>query len=124
LGTQVHHHDAVAVAEQKFGVADDSSAVVGDAVEEQNPITRRRRRTNFPSPQLDAVFCSNGEIFFRVSAALQRFFNQLEARGRDRQAPWMEDSGADHFSYVIGKDWQNREERDCGDEKYPYHPLE
>jgi hypothetical protein len=38
---QVQHHDAVAAAEQEFRVADNAGAVVGDAVEEQNPIARR-----------------------------------------------------------------------------------
>jgi hypothetical protein len=41
LRAQIHHHEAVAVAEQEFRMADNSGAVVADAVEEQNPIARR-----------------------------------------------------------------------------------
>jgi hypothetical protein len=105
-------------------VADDTGSVVADAVEQQNPIARRRRRPDFPSAQHDAVFCSNREVFFHRAGALQHFFNRLQARERNREAPRMQNSRADYFSGVIGKDWRNREKRDCGDEKNPYHPFE
>jgi hypothetical protein len=45
VGTGVHHNDAVAGAEEEFGLADDADAVVGDAVEEEYPVAVG---TNFP----------------------------------------------------------------------------
>ncbi len=38
VGAGVHHDDAVAGAEEKFGLGDDADAVVGDAVEEEDPV--------------------------------------------------------------------------------------
>lgn len=112
------------MAEQELRVADQSGAIVTDSVEKEDPVASRRRRTNFPSAQFDAVFGSNDEIFFRGAGALEYFVNQLGASGRNRRAPWMQNSWADHFSRVIRKDWRNREECDSGGEKYPHHPFE
>jgi hypothetical protein len=38
VGARIHHHDAVAVAEKEFRVAQIASAIVGYAVKKQHPI--------------------------------------------------------------------------------------
>ena len=62
MGASVHHDDAVAGAEEKFGVADHADAVVGNAVEEQDPVSVGIRRLDFPAMKVDAVRGADIEV--------------------------------------------------------------
>ncbi|HEY6388380.1 MAG TPA: hypothetical protein VIX91_22095, partial [Candidatus Acidoferrum sp.] len=63
VGAGVHHDDAVAGAEEKFGLADYANAVVGDAVEEKNPTAVGTLGLDFPAAKEDSVRRPDVEIF-------------------------------------------------------------
>src|SRR5271168_2680500 len=62
VGAGVHHHDAVAGAEQQAGLTDAADAIVGDAVEDENPGAVGILWTNFPAAQRDAIWRGHVEV--------------------------------------------------------------
>lgn len=59
---RIHRHDAVSMAQQKFGMPDHSCPVVRDAMIKKHPITIRRRRADFPTSQRAVVRSLHREI--------------------------------------------------------------
>jgi hypothetical protein len=68
----VHHDDAVAGSEKEFGLADYADAVVGDAMEEQDPIAVGMIGANNPASQETAVACLDVEIFSMPAGMRER----------------------------------------------------
>lgn len=62
MGANIHHHNAVARAEKKLGVANDAGAIVRDTVEEEDPVAVRLRCANFPAAKDDTVGSTHLEI--------------------------------------------------------------
>jgi len=54
---------AVAGSQQEFRLAQDSDAVVGDAVEEEDPISIGNFRPDFPAEEKRSIRSANLEIF-------------------------------------------------------------
>ena len=55
MGAGVHHDDAVTGAKQKFGMADHADAVVGDAMEEKDPVAVGMIGPDDPAAEEDAI---------------------------------------------------------------------
>ena len=73
MGTSVHHDHAVARAEQELRLPDYAHTIIGNAVEEQNPITDRVCPPNLPTGQGHSVGRRYGEILaMRVYVRKQR----------------------------------------------------
>jgi hypothetical protein len=58
----VHHDDAVTGSQQKLRLTHDSDAVVGDAVEEEDPTAVGIFRTDFPAAEKRSIRGANVEI--------------------------------------------------------------
>ena len=58
----VHHDDAVAGAQQEFRLTDDSNAVVGDAVEEEDPTAVGIFRADFPAAEKRSIRSFHVEV--------------------------------------------------------------
>jgi len=58
----VHHDDAVAGAQQEFRLTDDSNAVVGDAVEDENPVAIGIFRADFPAAEKRSIGSLHVEV--------------------------------------------------------------
>src|SRR5260370_10325008 len=67
VGSGVHHDDGVTGAQEEFRLTNDSDAVVGDAVEENDPTAVGVFRTDFPTSEKRSVLCANVEILARRS---------------------------------------------------------
>ena len=63
VGAGVHHDHAVAGSQQEFRLAQDSDAVVGDTVEEEDPIPIGNFRADFPAQEKRSIGSPNLEIF-------------------------------------------------------------
>ncbi len=70
VGAGVHHDDAVAGAKKEFGLADHADAVVGDAVEEEDPVAVGMVGADDPAVEEDAVGSADVEVF-AVAAAVR-----------------------------------------------------
>jgi len=99
VGAGVHHDDAIAGAQEKFGLPDDADAVVGHAMEEQHPGTVGLGRSDLPAAEENAVGGPNveflalragdGEGSVRFADEIGREFSAdgCEEAGRDQPAP-------------------------------------
>ena len=63
VGAGVHHDDAVAGAQQKFRLTDDSDAIVGDAVEDEDPVAVGILGADFPSTKRRSIRGFHVEVF-------------------------------------------------------------
>src|SRR6266851_1455804 len=63
MSAGVHQDDAVTGAKKKFGLADDSDAVIGHSVEEKDPAAVRIRRPNKPATEYGAVGSTDVEVY-------------------------------------------------------------
>jgi hypothetical protein len=63
VGAGVHHNGAVTGAKEKFGLADDPDAVVGNAVEKEHPIAVGMVGADNPASEEDAVGGADVEVF-------------------------------------------------------------
>src|SRR5205807_937703 len=61
VGAGVHHDHAVAGSQQEFRMAQDSDAVVGDTVEEEDPIPIGNFRADFPAQEKRSIGSPNLE---------------------------------------------------------------
>lgn len=87
--------DAVATAKEEFRLADDTDAVVGNAVEEQDPRAIGLGRSDFPAAQENAVGSTNVEVLpegMRDGEGGAGFANQV---GSQLAANGMEESRGD-----------------------------
>jgi len=62
MGAGVHHNDAVAGAQQEFRLTDDSDAIVGDAVEDENPAAIGILRPDFPATEKRSIGSLHVEV--------------------------------------------------------------
>jgi len=62
VGADVHHDDAVAGAQQEFRRSNDSDAVVGNAVEKEDPAAVGVFRAGFPATERGTIRCANVKI--------------------------------------------------------------
>src|SRR5271169_3912638 len=63
VGAGVHHDDAVAGTEEEFGLADDADAVIGYAVEEEDPGAIGAAGADDPAVEQDAIGGADVEVF-------------------------------------------------------------
>jgi hypothetical protein len=91
VGAGVHHHDAVAGAKQEFGLADDSDAVVGDAMKNENPTPVRVFRADFPAAKYRSIGSLHLEILAGRAGDGKRSVSFADEIGREFAADGMEE---------------------------------
>jgi hypothetical protein len=123
VSASVHHDDAVAGSQKKFGLADDADAVIGDAVKEEDPAAVGLRRGNFPAAEHGTVGGANVEVF-AVSAGEGkggvRFPNEV---GSQFAPDGMEVGGADQPAGQSGQKWREEQKDECDADQAPAHVL-
>src|SRR5437667_1126117 len=65
VGAGVHHDHTVASAQQEFRLANNSNAIVGNAMKKENPVPVGIFRTNFPATEQRSIGCADVEVLAR-----------------------------------------------------------
>jgi hypothetical protein len=94
VGAGIHHDEAVAGAEQELRVADDADAVVGDAVEEEDPIAVGILRADFPATENCSIGSTNVEILAGGTGDRQGNVGFVDEVGSQLAADGMKECGA------------------------------
>jgi hypothetical protein len=95
VGAGVHQDDAVAGAEEKFGLGYNAYAVVGYAVEEEDPTAVGVVGAYDPAFQEDAVGGADVEVFAVASAVGKGGIGFADEVGGEFSADGMEEVGGD-----------------------------
>ena len=113
----IHHHDVVAVTQQKLGVAEVAGAIVGDAAEDEDPVAIGVGGADFPTFERGAVGGANFEVFFggagagehggSLGGALGVEIHRVENGGADEETGDTGETGEKHES-------RKGEEREAG----------
>src|SRR5580765_4236730 len=95
VGAGVHHDHAVTGAEEKFGLADNADAIIGDAVKEQDPASVGMLRTDDPAPKEDAVRSADIEVFALAAGKGERGVGFADEVGGECAPDGMKEAGGD-----------------------------
>lgn len=91
----VHHNDAVAGANEEFGLADHADAVVGNAVEEEHPVAVGMIGANNPAAKHDAVGSANVEVFAMAAGVREGGVGLTDQIGGEVAADGMKEARCD-----------------------------
>src|SRR5713101_5564260 len=105
MSAGIHHDDAVTGAEKKFGLADDSDAVIGDAVEEKDPIAVVARRTDEPATKFNAVGSADVEVNLLRAGYGEGGVGVPDEVRRELAADGVEIGGAGQPARNCGQEW-------------------
>ena len=94
VGAGVHHDDAIAGAQQEFGLTDDADAVVSDSVEEEYPAAVGIFRADFPTTERRSIRCLHVEIFTAAAGDCEGGVGFAEEVGRQLAADGVEERRA------------------------------
>src|SRR5216683_4204901 len=94
VGTSVHYDDAVACAQQKFRLADDADAVVGLAVEEEDPVPVWIFGADFPAVEQHSIRRADVEILAGRPTEGEGSIGFADEVGRKFAADGMQEGGA------------------------------
>jgi hypothetical protein len=114
VGAGVHQDDAVAGAEEKFGLGYNAYAVVGYAVEEEYPAAVGVVGADDPASQKDAVGGADIEVFAVTAAVGEGGVGFADEVGGEFAADGMEEVGGDEPASNACQDGR-QEEKDQED---------
>jgi len=114
VGAGVHHDNTVPGAQQKFRLADDSDAVVGDAVEKEDPAPVGFFRSDFPTPEERAIRRANVEVLAGCASEGEGSAGFADEIGRQFAANGMEKRRSGEPSGYRGEE-RREEQQDQGD---------
>jgi len=106
VGTGVHHHHAIACAEEKFGLGDDADAVVGDAVEEEDPVAVGEVGADFPAVEHDAVGGADVEVCAVAAGVGEGGVGFADEVGSKFAADGVEEARSDQPACDACQDWR------------------
>src|SRR6266436_8086264 len=107
MGAGVHHDDAVTGAQEKFGLADDADAVIGDPVKKKHPASVGPGCGNFPAAEHYAVGSANVEVLAMPAGDGEGGVRFADEAGSQFAADGVEVGGADQ---PAGQSRQERRE--------------
>ena len=114
VGAGVHHDDAIAGEEEDAGVSEDAHAIVGDAVEEDDPVVGIRPAADFPAMKHHAIGGADVEVFAVCADLLEGGVGLLDKVRRKLAADGMDETGSDQPSGHGGEE-RREEEQDQSD---------
>src|SRR5258708_4984759 len=109
VGAGVHHDDAVAGAQQEFRLTDDSNAVVGDAVKEEDPTAIGIFRADFPSAEKRSIRSLHVKVLAGCAGGGEGGVSFADEIGRQLAANGVEESGGGDPSGNYGPQRRARE---------------
>ena len=98
VGARIHHHDAVAVAEQQLRLTRHARAVIRDAVKKQHPAAIRLSCVNLPSAQHRSVRCVDDEVFLAGARLLKHAVAGPNQFRRERPHQGVKYPPAQHYA--------------------------
>ncbi len=114
VGAGVHHDDTVAGAQQKFGLTDDSNAVVSDAVEDKNPVAVGILRPDFPAAEKRSIRSLDVEVLTGCAGGGEARVGFADEIRRELAADGMKERGSSDPSGYSSQERREKKRRGEG----------